>query len=100
MTNLKQLICRDKPVLISFYTEWYQPCEKTCKQLTLFHDDFNSIVDFVELDADKELEIVEKYKIISIPSYLLFHQGQLVWRATGILEREKIEHELLKVRTV
>jgi thioredoxin 1 len=97
MTNLKQLICRDKPVLISFYTEWYQPCEKTCKQLTLFHDDFNSIVDFVELDADKELEIVEKYKIISIPSYLLFHQDKLLWRATGILNVDDIRQEIVKV---
>lgn len=63
-------------ILVDFCAEWCQPCKKVApkvEQLAQIYDR----VRFVQLDADRSPELMDRYGVESIPSFLLFKRGSL-----------------------
>jgi thioredoxin-like negative regulator of GroEL len=61
----------------------------------LARDDEGRIV-FGKLDVDHNLGVAERYQIMSIPTLLIFREGQLVGTTVGALPRRALEGELLQ----
>lgn len=75
----------DKPVLVDFYAEWCGPCHAMAPVLKDLASEFSDQVKVIKVDIDKNPYISTLYKIISIPTLILFYKGQIKWRESGVI---------------
>jgi len=96
MSEFKTIIRGDVPVLVEFYADWYEPCKITLAILdelkALYGDSFRVL----KVDADMNVDATTKYKVIAVPSFLLFKEGQILWRTQGVLSKDEIIEEIEK----
>ena len=83
-------------VLVDFYATWCGPCqmmhpilEEVAKEEQLNH------VKFCRVDVDKAPRMAARYGIISVPTLLVFHQGQIVNMQVGLQTKENLENMVL-----
>ena len=76
----------DKIVLVDFYADWCEPCKLFSPILEDVADDYD-YVKVVKVNVDEEVELAQKYGIISLPTLLVVKNGKVVDRSTGALEK-------------
>ena len=76
----------DKIVLVDFYADWCEPCKVFSPILEDVADDYD-YVKVVKVNVDEEVELAQKYGIISLPTLLVVKNGKVVDRSTGALEK-------------
>ena len=72
--------------VLYFTAEWCNPCQRTRPVAEELKRD--GLVDFVFVDADSEVELLEKFGIKSIPTYILLEDGREVKRMNGAKTRQ------------
>ena len=90
MSEFKEIIRGDVPVLVEFYANWYTPCKETLILLEDLKKLYGDRLRFLKVDADNNVDATAKYKIIAVPSFLLFRSGQILWRTRGVLSKEEV----------
>jgi thiol-disulfide isomerase/thioredoxin len=73
--------------VLYFTAEWCNPCERTRPIAEELKRD--GVIDFIFVDADTELELLQKFGIKSIPTYILLEDGEEVKRINGAKTREQ-----------
>ena len=92
--EFKDVISKDKKILIDCYASWCDPC----KMLYPLIDEVaskNTNIDFYKLDIDEADQIAIEYNIMSIPTLLLFNNGKLEKTSIGLISEDELE-ELIK----
>ena len=84
MDRLKELIQSPKPVLVDFYAEWCGPCKMMKPRLLDVAERIGENAKVVEIDVDREKELAERYRIQSVPTFIIFKNGQQLWRHSGL----------------
>jgi thiol-disulfide isomerase/thioredoxin len=72
--------------VLYFTAEWCNPCQRTRPVAEELKRD--GLVDFIFVDADTEIELLEKFGIKSIPTYILLEDGNEVKRMNGAKTRQ------------
>lgn len=73
--------------VLYFTAEWCNPCQRTKPIAEELKRD--GVIDFMFIDADSETELVKKFEIKSIPTYILIKDGKEVKRMNGAKTREQ-----------
>jgi thioredoxin-like negative regulator of GroEL len=73
--------------VLYFTAEWCNPCQRTKPIAEDLKRD--GVIDFVFVDADSEIELVQKFGIKSIPTYILLNDGIEVKRMNGAKTKEQ-----------
>lgn len=79
-----------EPVLVDFHADWCQPCRAMAPTIDALTLEFTGRVNVRQIDIDDNQQLAERYEITSIPTLLLFKDGQVVRRFTGITSREDL----------
>ena len=85
MDRFKELIQSPKPVLVDFYAEWCGPCQIMKPRLLDVAERIGENAKVVEIDVDREKEIAERYRIQSVPTFIIFKNGEQLWRQSGVI---------------
>ncbi len=83
------------PVLADFWAEWCVPCKMVAPVLEKLADDYKDKIKVAKVDVDQEGDLAAKFNIVSIPSILLFHEGEMVKQKIGAVPRKTLE-EMIK----
>lgn len=81
----------DKPVLVDFWAEWCNPCKAQLPALQDLAASHESDLRVVKVDMDSNLERAQQFGVRSIPTMLLFRDGQVVKTLTGLQSRAALE---------
>ncbi len=79
-----------KPVLVDFYATWCEPCKMLDEILIELEKRIGEKAAIVKLDVDEQKELATLYGIRSVPTLMIFKEGELKWRMAGF----KLVHEL------
>ncbi|NQW27982.1 MAG: thioredoxin [Flammeovirgaceae bacterium] len=97
--NFSEVINTDKPVLVDFWAEWCGPCKMIGPIVEELANDFEGKAVIGKVDVDTNPEISAKYGIRSIPTLLVFKNGEIVDKQIGAVSKsilsQKIEAQLV-----
>ena len=85
MDRFKEVIQSPKPVLVDFYAEWCGPCQIMKPRLLDVAERMGEKAKVVEIDIDREKELAERYRIQSVPTFIIFKNGEQLWRQSGAI---------------
>lgn len=92
-TNFDQLI--DGPLtVVDFWAPWCGPCKMMNPVMEKLEQQFGDRIKFVKINVDGNQEIAKRYQVMSIPSLVLFRNGQAKEKVTGVYPEAKLAHYL------
>lgn len=82
------------PVLVDFYADWCGPCKQLAPIIEALAEAHQSKLKVCKLNVDDAPETAGLYRIMSIPTLLLFQNGEVAERIIGALPKEALEEKL------
>jgi len=89
-----EVINSQKPILVDFWAEWCGPCKMIAPELEKLAAEKNEQLRIGKLNVDDNRDTAMKYSISSIPTLLLFKNGELVKKLIGVMSKDKIITEI------
>ena len=90
----QEVIQSDKPVIVDFWAEWCGPCHAVAPVLDKIVEERGSDLRLVKVNIDEEPSLAQKYGIVSIPTIMLFRDGEPAAAAIGAQPKGAIEKSL------
>lgn len=92
--NFNEVINTDKPVLVDFWAEWCGPCKMIAPVVEELAGDYQGKAVVGKLDVDSNPEISAKFGIRSIPTLLVFKNGEIVDKQVGAVSKNVLSQKL------
>lgn len=92
--TFSELINTDKPVLIDFYADWCAPCRAMKPVLEEVKGKMGDDVVIYKINVDSNEALSAKYQVRSIPTFILFRNGEAVWRQAGMVSARDLERTI------
>jgi thioredoxin 1 len=100
MSAFNDLIHSDKPVLVDFYATWCGPCKMMEPILKQLSGMVGEEVTIIKVDVDKNPAAASAFKVMGVPTLIIFKKGQVVWRESGIVDADELKRKLDQAASV
>jgi thioredoxin 1 len=90
------IINSNKPVLVDFFADWCQPCKQMSPILKEVKSELKENVRIIKVNVDKNPAIATRYQIRSIPTVIVFKNGEPQWTGVGLRQANEIKTILLQ----
>lgn len=87
METFNDVISGDSLVLVDFFATWCQPCKMMHPVLEQVKDALGDRIRIIKVDVDKYGATAGRYQIQSVPTLMLFRNGEVLWRASGAMSK-------------
>ncbi len=78
------------PVLVDFWAEWCAPCRMLSPTIDQIAEDYDGKVMVGKINIDEEPELAQRFGVMSIPTLILFKEGNVVSKSVGVVGKDKI----------
>jgi thioredoxin 1 len=95
MEKFNTLISSPTPVLVDFYADWCGPCKAMGPAIQAVGKDVEGKARVIKVNIDKNQAAAMQYDVRAVPTFIIFKQGQQVWRHSGMIDKNTLERQLL-----
>jgi len=88
--DFKKLINEKTPILVDFHAEWCGPCKAQSPIIKQVAEEVGGKVRIIKIDIDKNQQIATQYNVRGVPTLILFKEGQIVWRQSGVQSKAQL----------
>lgn len=93
--NFAEEVLQSKlPVVVDFYADWCGPCKMMAPVLHEFAEKSEGRIKVGKLNIDSDVEIAEQYRVMSVPSFLVFKNGEKVGMTVGAMSLKDFEQNI------
>jgi thioredoxin 1 len=89
-----EVLKSDKPVAVDFWAEWCGPCKAVAPSIEELSEEMKDQVKFGKLNVDTSPEIAGKYGIMSIPTILIYKNGNVAGQIVGALPKDELKKRI------
>ena len=93
----QEVLESESPVLVDFWAAWCGPCRMVAPIVEELADEYEGRVKFVKLNTDENPMVAGKYGIRSIPTLLVFKDGETVGQIVGFRPKSDLQKRLEEV---
>lgn len=94
--TFNEIIQSDKPVLVDFFAEWCGPCKTMAPILKEVKAEIGDAATIIKVDVDKNPQAAAQYQVQGVPTLIVFKNGQVLWRQSGVVPRAGLVSVLKK----
>ena len=84
----------DKKVLVDFYADWCGPCKMMAPAIEKIAEEVSKYAKVGKVNVDDSPEIAEEFGIMSIPTLLIFENGEIIHKHVGVTDKDTLMSEL------
>ena len=88
-----EVIESDQPVLVDFWAPWCGPCRVIAPALEEIAEERDNLT-IVKLNVDDNQETAARYDVLSIPTLILFRNGEVAHKIIGAMPKRRLEQEI------
>jgi len=86
METFNDIIKGTKLVLVDFSAEWCGPCKMMAPILKEVSQKIGNRARIIKIDVDRNPTVARKYQIVSVPTLIVFRNGQIQFRQSGVMQ--------------
>lgn len=90
METFNDVINSGQLVLVDFFATWCQPCKMMHPILEQLKAAVGDKLRIIKVDVDKHNEIAAQYRIQSVPTLMLFRNGEVLYRNSGVMDKAEL----------
>lgn len=95
MEKFNDVINSGQLVLVDFFATWCQPCKMMHPILEQVKSVLSNRIRIIKVDVDKNEITASQYRIQSVPTLMLFRNGEVLWRTSGVVEKPNYWQRLI-----
>jgi thioredoxin 1 len=94
MGNFNDIVKSSTPTLVDFHATWCGPCQAMHPVMDRLKNEMGSQVRILKIDVDKNQEVANKFKVRSVPTFVLFKDGEILWRQSGGMDINTLKSKI------
>lgn len=94
MTDFNQVIQSETPTLVDFFATWCGPCKMQTPILEEVKQRVGDTATILKVDIDANSDLARLYRVQSVPTLVLFKNGEPVWRTVGLQQADTLEQKI------
>lgn len=93
----REVLQSDLPVLVDFFAEWCGPCKMMAPIVEELAAEFEGRIKIGKCNIDEEMDIAQRYSVMSIPTLIIFKNGEAVDTSVGAMSKDALKNKLESV---
>jgi len=95
--NFDSIINEDRPVIVDFHAVWCVPCKTQSPILKQVADEMGERIRVIKIDVDQNPVLASRYHIQSVPTLMIFKNGEVKHQQAGLHSKQQIMSILMNV---